>query len=376
MIHRFRQIQRVLIYVLFLNLAVAFAKLAYGTLTNTLSMQADGYHSLFDGVSNIVGLAGSFVASRPPDKEHPYGHQKYETVASVFIALLLIFVGFEIFKGSLGRFYSETVPEVTLISFLVMLGTMGINLLVTRYEYGRGTALKSQVLIADSLHTKSDIYVSVSVLVGLLASKFGFPFLDPIIALFISILILRAGWSIIKQSSETLLDMARLDEEDICGLALEVEGVESCHKIRTRGCMGDIRIDMHLLVRPEMSVEDAHLISHQVSRYLKAELDGVSEVIVHIEPATFLAHGSEPFQESNSLNSNSSPELDYLSSDSPHESDYLSSDSPHESDYLSLNSPHESDYLSLNSPHESDFSSLNSHQASGSPQKSNSKKKS
>lgn len=326
MIHRFRQIQRVLLYVLFLNFVVAFAKLAYGTLTNTLSMQADGYHSLFDGVSNIVGLAGSFVASRPPDKEHPYGHQKYESVASVFIAFLLIFVGFEIFMGSLGRFYSETVPEVTLISFIVMLGTMGINILVTRYESGRGIALNSQVLIADSLHTKSDIFVSVSVILGLLASKFGFPFLDPIIALFISVLILRAGWSIIKQSSETLLDMARLDEEDICGLALEVKGVESCHKIRTRGSMGDIRIDMHLLVNPGMSVEDAHLISHQVSRYLKTRLDGVSEVIVHIEPATSLTHGPV--------------------------------------------------YPPSNSPWKSDSSPSNSHQDSGSPQESNSKKKS
>lgn len=91
MLRRFKKVQRVLVYVLFLNLVVAFAKIIYGNLTGTLSMIADGYHSLFDGASNIVGLAGSFIAARPPDREHPYGHQKYETVASVFIALLLIF---------------------------------------------------------------------------------------------------------------------------------------------------------------------------------------------------------------------------------------------------------------------------------------------
>ncbi|MDD2439266.1 MAG: cation diffusion facilitator family transporter [Methanosarcinaceae archaeon] len=289
---RFRQIRKVLLYVLFLNLAVAFAKLAYGNLTATLSMQADGYHSLFDGVSNLVGLAGSYVASKPPDREHPHGHQKYETLASLFIAFLLLFVGFEIFKAALERFYSETVPEITFFSFLVMFGTMGLNFLVTRYEYGKGVALKSQVLIADSLHTKSDIYVSISVLFGLLASKLGFPLLDPIIALFISLLIFRAGWFIIKQSSVALLDMALLDEEEICKLVLEVEGVESCHKIRTRGSPGDIRIDMHLQVRSELSVEAAHLISHQVSRFLKTRLEGVSEVIVHIEPAAFESQAS------------------------------------------------------------------------------------
>ena len=155
--------------VLFLNLAVAFAKIIYGTLTSTLSMTADGYHSLFDGVSNIVGLVGSFIAARPPDKEHPYGHQKYETIASIFIALLLLYVGVEIFRHALDRFLIRSVPEVTAISFLVIIGTMCINYLVTRYEYRQGLALRSQVLIADSLHTKSDIYVSLSVILSLAA---------------------------------------------------------------------------------------------------------------------------------------------------------------------------------------------------------------
>jgi len=294
MMHRFKKIRQVLLYVLFLNLAVAFAKIAYGTFTSTLSMTADGYHSLFDGISNIVGLAGIYIASRPPDKDHPYGHQKYETLASVFIAILLIYVAFEIFQSSLGRFFSRDVPYVTSVSFLVMLGTMGINYLVTRYEHRQGVSLQSQVLIADSMHTKSDIYVSLSVIVGLVAVKLGYPLLDPLIALVISFLILRAGFRIIKQSSATLLDMSQLDEDEICDVVMGVEGVLGCHKIRTRGGMGDIRIDMHLLVRPEMPIEEAHLISHSVSKLLKAEYEGVSDVVVHIEPAIPLP------QESNS----------------------------------------------------------------------------
>jgi cation diffusion facilitator family transporter len=294
MMSRFKKIQQVLIYVLFLNLAVAAAKIAYGTFSNTLSMKADGYHSLFDGISNIVGLVGIYIASRPPDKDHPYGHQKYETLASVFIALLLIFVAFEIFQDALSRFFTRDVPDVTAVSFLVMLGTMCINFLVTHYEHKQGVSLQSQVLIADSMHTKSDIYVSFSVIVSLSAVKLGYPLLDPLIALLISFIILRAGFGIIKQSSATLLDMSQLDEDEICGIVMGVEGVLGCHKIRTRGAMGDIRIDMHLLVRPEMPIEDAHLISHSVSKLLKAEYEGVSDVVVHIEPAIPLP------QESNS----------------------------------------------------------------------------
>lgn len=281
-----------MVTVLLLNLMVAFAKIIYGTLTNTLSMVADGYHSLFDGVSNVIGLAGTFIAARPPDKDHPYGHAKYETVASVLIALLLIFVGFEIFRNSLDRFLIRSVPEVTAISFLVILGTMLINYLVTRYEYREGTALSSQVLISDSMHTKSDIYVSLSVIVSLIAIKFGFPIMDPIIALVISFVIFRAGYRIIKESSRALLDMSRIEEQEICELVMGIEGVQGCHKIRTRGSMGDIRVDMHLLVRSDMPLEDAHLVSHRVSKKLKGEYKDISDVVVHLEPSVQRPQGS------------------------------------------------------------------------------------
>lgn len=285
MLRRFKKIQRVLVYVLFLNLVVAFAKIIYGNLTGTLSMIADGYHSLFDGASNIVGLAGSFIAARPPDSEHPYGHQKYETVASVFIALLLIFVGVEIFHNALNRFLVPSNPEVTAVSFLIVLGTMCINYLVTRYEYGQGQSLRSQVLIADSMHTKSDIYVSLSVIVSLAAIELGFPLIDTVIALAIAFIIFRAGFRIIKESSRSLLDMSRIEEKEICELVMGVEGVKGCHKIRTHGSMGDIRVDMHLLIQSDMSLGDAHLISHRVSKKLKEEYKDISDVVIHLEPS-------------------------------------------------------------------------------------------
>jgi cation diffusion facilitator family transporter len=292
LLQKYKKIRRVLITVLLLNLAVAFAKIIYGTLTNTLSMVADGYHSLFDGVSNVIGLAGTYIAARPPDKDHPYGHAKYETVASVLIALLLIFVGFEIFRNSLDRFLIQSAPEVTAISFLVILGTMLINYLVTRYEYREGTALSSQVLISDSMHTKSDIYVSLSVIVSLIAIELGFPIMDPVIALVISFVIFRAGYRIIKESSRALLDMSRIEEQEICELVMGVEGVQGCHKIRTRGSMGDIRVDMHLLVRSDMPLEDAHLVSHKVSKKLKGEYKDISDVVVHLEPSVQRPQGS------------------------------------------------------------------------------------
>jgi cation diffusion facilitator family transporter len=291
MLERFTKIQRVLVYVLFLNLAVSFAKIIYGTLTGALSMVADGYHSLFDGVSNIVGLAGSFIASRPPDSGHPYGHQKYETVASIFIAILLLYVGFEIFHSALDRFLVKSTPEVTNVSYLVMFGTMFINYLVTRYEHRQGVSLRSQVLIADSMHTKSDIYVSLSVIVSLVAIGLGFPIMDLLVALVIAFLIFRAGYEIMKESSRSLLDVSRIEEKEICELIMGIEGVKGCHNIRTRGSMGDIKVDMHLLVQSDMSIEDAHLISQRVSEKLKSEYKDISDVVIHL--GSSLPHSQE-----------------------------------------------------------------------------------
>ena len=283
--NRFNKVRKILIIILLLNLFVAISKIAYGLISSTLSMQADGYHSLFDGVSNIIGIIGIQIASKPPDKNHPYGHQKYETMASIAIATLLLFVGFEILQSSIDRFTTGAQPDVTSMSFIVMVTTIGINLLVTTYEHRKGVQLNSEILIADSMHTKSDIYVSLSVILGLIAAKAGYPIIDPLIALVIAIVIVRAGILIIRQSSYTLCDVSRIDDEAICCIVEAMEGVIECHRIRTRGGANDIHIDLHVKVNPDMHTDKAHALAHDVEKQLKDNFDGVTDVVVHIEPA-------------------------------------------------------------------------------------------
>lgn len=281
---RFRKIQKIMFYVLFLNLAVSFAKIAYGMLTNVLSMQSDGYHSLFDGVSNIIGLAGIQLASRPPDADHPYGHRKYETIASIFIAVLLGVVAFEIVHSAFERVGNGSFPEVTLFSFIVMLVTMAINFAVTTYEYRSGKELNSDVLIADAAHTRSDIYVSLSVILGLVVIKAGYPTIDPIISILVAILILRAGLQIIFSSVSVLCDESRIDPDDICDSIDDIDGVMGCHNIRTRGPQGSIFVDLHIQVDPEMTTYRSHSLAHVVQYRIKESFEGVEEVLVHIEP--------------------------------------------------------------------------------------------
>lgn len=274
-----------MILILFLNLAVSIAKISYGMLTNTLSMQSDGYHSMFDGVSNIVGLIGIQAASKPPDAEHPYGHRKFETMASVFITVLLMFAGFNIVNSAFHRFGSGIVPEVTTFSFVVMIGTMAINYMVTTYEHHNGVKLQSEVLIADSMHTKSDIYVSLSVILGLIAIKAGFPILDPIIAIVISGIIVYTGINIIMKSAAILSDTSQLNVEEIHNMVCAVDGVISCHNIRTRGTAGHIYIDLHMEVHPNIPTHESHAIAHTVEYRLKQRFEGVQDVVIHIEPA-------------------------------------------------------------------------------------------
>ncbi|MDA3832215.1 MAG: cation diffusion facilitator family transporter, partial [Spirochaetales bacterium] len=184
---RFRKISRVLWIVLVLNFGVAAAKIFYGYLTNSASIMADGYHSLSDGSSNIVGLLGIWMASRPINERYPYGREKYESLTSLGIAALLFLVCGNILHTSIDRFLHPVQIKIGMSSFLVMIITLIVNVVVVVYERKRGQALKSQILISDSLHTGADIFTTVSVIIGLLFIRAGYPIVDPIMAFIISI---------------------------------------------------------------------------------------------------------------------------------------------------------------------------------------------
>lgn len=277
-------VKRILIIILVLNVSVALSKLIYGWLTNSLSMVTDGVHSFFDSTSNIIGVVGITLAARPPDKGHPYGHGKFETFASVGIAVLLFVTCFEIVESSIGRFSNPISPDITILSFLVMGLTMAINIGVSWYEYEKGKELKSNILIADSMHTRSDIYSSIAVILGFIAIKYGYVLADPVIALIIAILIARTGINIIRESSKVLLDRASLDEKLIKEIANSTEGVRDSHMIRTRGTPSQIYVDLHITVDPSFSIDKAHDIGDEVEKRLKKSIPEIEDVVVHIEP--------------------------------------------------------------------------------------------
>jgi cation diffusion facilitator family transporter len=292
-------VRRILIVIFVLNIAVALAKGLYGLLTNSLSMTADGLHSLFDGSSNIIGIVGITMASRPPDKEHPYGHSKFETFASLGIVILLAVSCIQILGASIDRFLNPSVPEVTILSFAIMGATLAVNIGVSAYEYIIGKRLNSSILVADSMHTRSDIYASIGVIIGFLAVRMGYPLADPIIAVLITGIIVLTGLEIIKDSSAVLLDKALIEESVIRRLVESVEGVCNSHRVRTRGPLGDMYIDLHIGVDSSLSIDEAHKVSMAVEEKIKSSIEGVKDVVVHMEPREYceLRETEEPLDE-------------------------------------------------------------------------------
>ena len=279
-----RETRRILWIVLWLNLGVAAAKFGYGYLTGSVSMQADGIHSSFDGLSNVIGLIGLWAAAHPPDALHPYGRKKYETFAAAAIGLMLFGTCLYILRNSYLHWRESVVPMVTGISFGVMLGTMAVNWGVMTWERRRGTRLQSEILLADSRHTASDLFSSLSVLIGLAAVTAGYPLLDPIAGVVIAGFIGRTGLLVLQEATQSLADRARLDADAIREVALTVAGVRCCDEIRTRGLPRHVFMDLCIHVDPAMTIVRAHTVAHDVEDKLMQAFPGVAEVVVHVEP--------------------------------------------------------------------------------------------
>ncbi|MCX7927196.1 MAG: cation diffusion facilitator family transporter [Candidatus Omnitrophica bacterium] len=284
--NRFQQIHKILLWILGLNWAVAFAKIFAGLISHCSSLTADGFHSLSDGASNIICLIGIHLASQPVDTDHPYGHKKFETLFSQLIAVLLFIITFHLLGKGIQQIKTPIKPTITTSSFVIMLVTVLINLKVMTFEQKQGKKLRSDLLIADALHTRADILTSVAVIAGLVIMK-KYPSLtivDAIITILIAIFIGYSAFGILKESTDILCDRAVMDKNIITKIVLSIPGVETCHKIRTRGRPDDIHIDLHVQVKSDMHMDKAHRISNSIEAELKKHLPGVSDVVVHMEP--------------------------------------------------------------------------------------------
>ena len=283
--HRERGIRRVLLVVLALNIAVAFAKLLFGLFSHSVAMQADGISSFFDGASNVVGIFGMWFAARPADQSHPYGHRKFETFTAAAIAVMLGIAGYTVARGAIHSLQGHGDARVTVGSFVVMIGTLGVNIGVTTWEGRAGRRLGSEVLIADARHTLSDVLVSSGVIVSLILVRLGVEKADGVLALLVAVAIAYTAFTILRGVGRTLGDAARLPMSDVIAAAAGIPGVVETHSVRTRGSENAVSVDLHLLVAPDTTVERGHAIAHEVEKAVRARFPQVTDVVVHVEPA-------------------------------------------------------------------------------------------
>jgi cation diffusion facilitator family transporter len=288
---RNRMIRQVLLVVLVVDLLLAFSKGFYGYLTESLGMLSDGFHSAVHALGGVIALVGVKLAARPPDEGHPYGYERYEPLAAMGVAVLMLIAVWKILSGAWSRVHSFEVPVVTNISFVIMIGSLIVSFGLATWELRLSRRLSSTILKADVGRVWGDTLVSMSVIAGLVAARVGLLWLDAVVSVVVAAFIARTAWSIVRGASQVLSDAAGADIESIARAASGVDGVQGCHRVRARGVSGMVRVDLHILVDPKMTVEESHNLVKEVERRIRDRVGGIAEVLVHVGPVAL--HGRQ-----------------------------------------------------------------------------------
>ncbi|HYX16321.1 MAG TPA: cation diffusion facilitator family transporter [Nostoc sp.] len=282
------EVRKVLIITLLLNLFVMGLKALVGSWTGSLSLLADALHSVTDSANNVLGLIASKFSSPQPDREHPYGHTKFEAVGALGIASFLGIACFEILQGAIERILQGGGEPVKISppELWLLLIVLGVNIFVAFYERSVGRRVGSSILIADATHTMSDIWVTISVIAGLIGVWLGYQWMDLVLSFPVALLVFWSGWSVLKENLPWLVDQMAIAPEAIHAIATSVPGVINCHDIASRGVLGrQVFIEMHLIVDAP-DVETAHHITEEVESRLEERFRPV-RILVHVEPPAY-----------------------------------------------------------------------------------------
>ncbi|MEL6224963.1 MAG: cation diffusion facilitator family transporter [Cyanobacteria bacterium J06627_8] len=281
-------VQRILVITLALNIVVLLLKGTVGFLTGSLSLLADALHSVTDSLNNILGLITNSFSSPEPDRDHPYGHQKFEAVGALGIAAFLGVACFEILQAALTRVFSGGEPvKVIGAELWLLLIVLGINIFVAFYERRVGQRIDSPLLIADASHTMSDVWITISVIAGLIGIWiWDYQWLDVVLSFPVAFLVFFSGWSVVRENLPWLVDEVAIAPEKIHDLVMQIPGVINCHDIASRGVVGrQVFIEMHLVVEA-IDVETAHQITEAVEDILRKHYSPV-RLNIHVEPPRY-----------------------------------------------------------------------------------------
>jgi cation diffusion facilitator family transporter len=241
--------------------------------------------STLDMLSNGVAIAAISIASREPDEDHPYGHEKFETLGTLAIVGFLSITCFELVRRSVAELAGEAVPPMTRsLDAVLLLLSLAVNVFVVRYEQSRGRHFRSALLMADASHTASDILVTALAIGSLLLSHLGFPRADAVLGIVVALIIAWSGYQILRGSIPILVDARGVDAEELVAIARGIPGVEGVRTVRSRRTSsGHLFVELTILVTGHTSVATAHELTDDVEAAIARELGG-ADAIVHVEP--------------------------------------------------------------------------------------------
>ncbi len=271
----------------FVNVLQSVIKIGFGILGQSAALVADGIHSLSDLMSDVLVIIAVRLGSRDADTEHPYGHRRFETIASVILGGSLVFIGGGIGWSVLERMTNpETLPVPNELSLAITAVSILLNELLYHYTKRIAKLTRSKLLLANAWHQRSDAFSSIVVLIGIGAVMLGYPLADAVAAIIVALLIIKIGLNLMVEGIKELVDTALPEVlvSEIRHTIQSIDGVENIHLLRTRYMGEDALIDAHIIVDPRISVSEGHRIGDMVRDELIQRFDDVMEVLVHVDP--------------------------------------------------------------------------------------------
>ena len=278
-------VRATLLAILVANALVVAVKLAIGIRTGTLTVLGAALESGLDMLNNVMGILLINLAARAPDEDHPYGHDKFETLGAIGIVGFLSISCFELLREGIRTLLGGRAPHhASALEIGVLAATLVVNVFVVWYERRRGRELQSAFLLADAAHTVSDVYVTGLALASLFLARMGFPGLDAVLAIVVALIIAWTGYGILRETIPILVDQRGADPEELRASIATIDGVEEVRGIRSRlTASGTLFAEVTIGVNEDMSVAEAHRLADAVEGCVGA-MYGVAEVTVHVEP--------------------------------------------------------------------------------------------
>jgi cation diffusion facilitator family transporter len=288
-----------------INVILSIGKIFAGILGNSAAMLADGIHSASDLVTDGVVLLAMRIASRGADEDHPYGHGKFETLATQFVSVALLAVAIGIAVDAWDKLLNPNLTPPTSLALAAAIFSIVAKEIIFQYTYRLGKLHNSKAMIANAWHHRSDAISSIAALIGIGGAMAGYPILDPLAAIAVALILGKVGVDMFMEALQDLTDSSdAIDKEvqhKIANLVHDVPEVLSAHLLNPRGLGPDIRVDVHVVVDGYLSVSEGHQVAEKVRYHLLAEVEAITDVLVHVDTVNDLEEEVQIFTDRSEL---------------------------------------------------------------------------